>query len=170
MSDGALLKSYADGNLAAFDCLYRRHKNKLFMYVRRQCPTHELAEDIAHDTWLGVIRQSGNYSPSAKFTTWLYRIAHNRLVDLWRKHSAPGYLLIDDLAEQLAAKDQSYLALKELLQSLQALPETQMEALLLKIEGFSHAEIAAITESKQETVKSRLRYATRSLKSMEVQA
>lgn len=160
------MASYAKGHTAAFECLYLRHKGKLFGFLRRQCHNHAIAEELAHDAWIAVINQATNYTSTAKFTTWLFRIAHNRLVDHWRKHANADVLLIDDVIEQLGQDSniERGLEIEELLSNLTALPTNQIEALLLKIEGFSHSEIAEITNTKQETVKSRLRYATAQLR------
>lgn len=172
MSDEALMRAYSKGQVAAFECLYRRHRNRLFAFLRRQCGNPAVAEDLAHDTWMAVINQAGGYRSSARFTSWIFRIAHNRLVDHWRKHGNSVQPLLQEVSDALSTADNSTqgLELAELLKNLQILPSEQIETLLLKIEGFSHAEIADITGSKQETVKSRLRYATKALRtSMEVQ-
>ena len=172
MSDEALMRAYAKGQVAAFECLYRRHRNTLFAFLRRQCGNPAVAEELAHDAWMAVINQAGGYQTSAKFTSWIFRIAHNRLVDHWRKHGNSVQPLLQEVSDALSVADHSSqtLEIADLLKNLERLPSEQIEALLLKIEGFSHAEIADITSSKQETVKSRLRYATRALRtSMEVQ-
>lgn len=169
MSDGALMAAYAKGQVAAFECLYLRHKVKVFNFLRRQCDIEPIAEELTHDTWMAVINQAGSYQRQAKFTTWLFRIAHNRLVDHWRKHSSSPQLLTAEMLDQIAddrSIGMSAPEIDEIFQSLEHLSEHQLEALLLKIEGFSHEEIAQITGAKQETVKSRLRYATRNLRQL----
>ena len=167
MSDEALIKAYVKGQAVAFECLYLRHKQSLYSFLVRQCTEQSVCEELAHDTWLAVINQATRFTPDARFKTWLYRIAHNRLVDYWRKHPANRTRLLEEVSEaMLATKDNSaeMIELRELLANLDVLSAEQMEALLLKIEGFSHLEIAAITGAKRETVKSRLRYATRHLR------
>jgi RNA polymerase sigma factor (sigma-70 family) len=115
---------------------------------------------------LAVINQAPSYTNTAKFTTWLFRIAHNRLVDHWRKHSNRHTLVLDEVSEQLSHDGNIVrgLEIEELFSNLSVLPAKKIEALLLKIEGFSHSQIAEITNTKQETVKSRLRYATAQLR------
>ncbi len=167
MRDRALIQAYANGNSRAFDELYRRHRTPLLVFLRRQCDSVAICEELAHDAWIAVINQASLYQPSAKFKTWLFRIAHNRLVDHWRKHGRSAGVLFEELNEAaLRRDDQSSreFELNQILNILESLSPKQTEAILLKIEGFSHAEIADITSSKQETVKSRLRYATRHLK------
>lgn len=168
LCDEALMAKYASGNTDAFEHLYLRNKDVLFSFIRRQCNNHEVAEELAHDTWLAVIRQAKNYQAQAQFKTWLYRIAHNRLIDHWRKYGNSTKQLIEEVGNQLLVNTQQEtigsLEVDELFENLKNLTQEQMEALLLKIEGFSHSEIADITNAKQETVKSRLRYAVKHLR------
>lgn len=173
MSDEALMKAYARGRSGAFDCLYLRHKDKLFSFVRRQCGNHAIAEELAHDAWMAVIRQHGSYQPTAKFVTWLYRIAHNRLVDHWRKFGSSANVITEELTDQHSCKSSvtKDIQLTEIFDVLSELPASQLTTMLLKIEGFSRDEISEITSVKPETVKSRLRYAKDSLRElMEVKA
>jgi len=182
MRDDALMLAYANGEAPAFEELYGRHKAGLLAFLRRQCSSVETCEELAHDTWMAVIKQAANYQANesgAQFKTWLYRIAHNRLVDHWRKHGSTAKVLFEELSD-VVSNDQAHnyqasidsnLQLDDLLANLAVLSAEQTEALLLKVEGFSHAEIAEITSTKQETVKSRLRYAAKHLKlSMELYA
>jgi len=76
--------AYAAGDAAAFETLYARHKGGLYRYVLRQCANAGIAEELFQDVWMNVLRARASYVPSAKFTTWLYRIAHNRVIDHWR--------------------------------------------------------------------------------------
>jgi len=162
VSDEVLIVEYAKGNVGAFEDLYRRHKTALFSFLRRQCLDAGIAEELTHDTWLAVIKQASSYQESATFKTWIYRIAHNRLVDYWRKHGRSSYVLLDEVNESINAQDRSSesLELAQLFAQLKNLSDEQTTTMLLKIEGFTYAEIAKITDAKQETVKSRLRYAT----------
>ena len=83
-TDEALMLAYRDGDAAAFEALYARHRAKLFRYLLRQCGRREQADEMFQEIWMSVIRARSNYEVTAKFTTWLYRIAHNRLVDSYR--------------------------------------------------------------------------------------
>ena len=176
-ADERLIFSYAKGEMRAFDVLYSRHKQPLFNYLRRQSHNDVISEELSHDVWLAVIKQATLFEVKASFKTWLYTIAHNRLVDYWRKAAVSNQVLFDDLTAQQNAlnvdsnlefsiQDRSLelLEIEQLLSVLTVLSTEQMTALLLKIEGFSQAEIAEITQVKQETVKSRLRYATKRLR------
>ena len=82
--DEDLMLSYAAGDAAAFDALYARHKGGVYRYLVRQCAHAGTADELFQDVWMNVIRVRTSYEPTAKFTTWLYRIAHNRLIDHWR--------------------------------------------------------------------------------------
>jgi RNA polymerase sigma-70 factor (ECF subfamily) len=167
MTDEALMAAYALGNAQAFEQLYKRYKRGLFVFLHRQCSNASVCEELAHDTWMAIIRQSASYEKSAQFKTWLFRIGHNRLVDHWRKYGSSASVLFEELRDSLSieqAEIDSQMQVAELLSNLESLSPEQTEALLLKIEGFSHAEIADITNAKQETVKSRLRYAAKHLR------
>ena len=80
MSDEQLKLRCRSGDFAAFEQLYHRHKNPLYRYIYRQCGDEELTRDMVQDVWLNIHKACGSYVPSAKFTTWLYRIAHNRII------------------------------------------------------------------------------------------
>ena len=168
LSDENLMRAFASGRSRAFDTLYARHRVPLFNFLRRQCGSEAVAEELAQDAWMAVIRGSSNYSPKAKFTTWLYRIAHNRLVDYWRKFGPTANVVTEELTDIYASKDRSSqdASLHELLAQLAELPQEQLTTLLLSIQGFSREEISEITAAKPETVKSRLRYAKARLKSL----
>jgi RNA polymerase sigma-70 factor (ECF subfamily) len=172
-SDESLMLAYQKGDSIAFEVLYMRHKDQLFNFLFYSCRQYQLVEDLAHDTWLSVIRSVENYRPVATFRTYLYRIARNHLIDHWRRK---GQYTVGEVEynEQLhlessgqAALPQNAAYLKEILEAINRLPKEQREAFLLRQEGFSQQEIAEITNCKPETVKSRVRYATKSLRSME---
>ena len=172
-SDEDLMLAYAAGDAAAFDALYSRHKGGVYRYLLRQCRQGGVPEELFQDVWMNLIRARASYAPTAKFTTWLYRLAHNRLIDHYR---AGGHLTLvsadDDAHEELVAalpaarsdEPQARAENRELGERLRtavaALPPAQREAFLLQQEGgLSLAEIAELTGVGAETVKSRLRYA-----------
>ena len=169
--DEALMLAYRDGEAAAFDLLYNRNRGKLYRYLARQVP--HCADELFQDTWMRVINARADYTVTAKFSTWLFRIAHNRLMDYFR---AQGRSLIEftdpqgddgpalDPAAPTTAEPDALLARKDLAQQILAalaqLPAAQREAFLLSEEGgLSLAEIGIATGVSQETAKSRLRYA-----------
>jgi RNA polymerase sigma-70 factor (ECF subfamily) len=174
-TDEQLMLAYRDGNAAAFDDLYARHKGRLFRYVLRGVRTRALAEELYQEIWIRVVEARSRYTPSARFTTWLYTIAHNRMVDHWRRKELavmPGgdedgdgsHLGVDASADP-ARRAESRQALARFAAALEALPHAQREAFLLHEEGgLSAPEIAAATGADPEAVKSRLRYAWQKLK------
>jgi RNA polymerase sigma-70 factor, ECF subfamily len=175
-ADESLMLAYAAGDAAAFDALYARHRGGVYRYLVRQCGS-TTADELFQDIWMSVIRARTGYSPTAKFTTWLYRIAHNRLVDHWRGSDHRGLFVVgasgetDGDDDPLAAipapsadEPEVRARTRELGERLRlavaSLPPAQREAFLLQQEGgFSLAEIADLTGAGVETVKSRLRYA-----------
>src|SRR5882724_3756223 len=90
-SDEQLMLAYAAGDATAFDALYGRHKGPLFRFVLRSVKGRAQAEEIFQDVWMRAVEARSRYEPRAKFTTWLYTIAHNRIVDYWR---AKGLTLV----------------------------------------------------------------------------
>ena len=164
------MMGYQEGNAAAFDVLYARHKGGLYRYVLRQLNNQpEIANEIFQDIWMKLIKARMRYQPSAKFSTYLYHMAHNRLVDYWRsekKHKQ--HISYEDTHEDESAGPHNELqqqqVQQEIKQAIAQLPEEQRSAILLKEEGLlSLAEIAEITGVNRETVKSRLRYALKRL-------
>jgi len=174
--DEALMSAYAAGDARAFEALYGRHKGPLFRYVLRSVKSRGEAEELYQDVWAKVIEARERYQPTAKFTTWLYTIAHNRLVDHWRTRGLATVSLDEEgdaaaidppappsaepervaVATQLAARFEAALA---------ALPLAQREAFLLHHEGeLTAAQVAAATGTNEEAAKSRLRYAMNKLR------
>jgi len=177
--DEALMLAYAAGNAGAFDALYARHRGGVYRYLVRHCGNAGTADELFQDVWTNVIRARAAYAPSAKFATWLYRIAHNRLVDHWRTHGRAEFVATGgdgDAADPLAcvpgargdepevragAREQA----ARITVALTRLPAEQREAFLLHQEGgLELADIAALTGAGIETVKSRLRYALAKLR------
>jgi RNA polymerase sigma-70 factor, ECF subfamily len=162
---------YRDGDLAAFEMLYRRHKDPLYRYLLRGCAHAESAAEMFQDVWAGLVRSRAGYEPRARFGAWLYRLAHNRLIDHLRlQPRAPLPLeeeLIPAAAEHERPEAQALAGERgqRLRQALAALPAEQREAFLLHEEaGLTLEEIAEVSGVGRETVKSRLRYALAKLR------
>ena len=167
--DEQLMLAYRDGDAAAFEKLYARHRARLYRFVLRSVKSRAIGEELFQEVWLRVIEARGRYTPQAGFTTWLYTIAHNHLVDHWRKRGLTLVALeADDVpgtSPDPAEQAQGRQSLERFAAALQALPPLQREAFLLHEEGeLSVAEIAAATGTNEEAAKSRLRYATAKLK------
>jgi RNA polymerase sigma-70 factor (ECF subfamily) len=173
--DEELMLAYRDGNAGAFDTLYARHRGPLFRYVLRGVKARPVAEELYQEIWMRVIESRNRYAPSARFSTWLYTIAHHRLVDHWRARGL-AVVSIDDeegaVPEPAAAPSsephriaEARETLDRLAAAIAALPLAQREAFLLHHEGdLTVAEIAAATGTNEEAAKSRLRYAMGKLK------
>jgi len=87
LSDERLMLAYRDGDTAAFEALYTRYRSRLYRHLAHQCGDARLAEEFYQDIWLKVINARADYEPLAKFSTWLYRIAHHRLIDHYRQQA-----------------------------------------------------------------------------------
>jgi len=167
--DEELMLAYGRGDAGAFETLYKRHRGPVYRFVLRAIKNRSTAEELFQEVWIRVIEARSRYAPQARFTTWLYTIAHNLLVDHWRRK---GLTLVQLDEEQLVAapdnparQAEAREALTRLLQAIESLPAAQREAFLLHEEaGLSVAEIAAATGTNDEAAKSRLRYAMAKLK------
>jgi RNA polymerase sigma-70 factor (ECF subfamily) len=84
ISDETLMLAYAAGDAGAFDRLYERHRGGVYRYVLRHVGNAGLADELFQDVWMNAIRARASYAPTAKFSTWIYTLAHHRLVDHWR--------------------------------------------------------------------------------------
>ena len=176
-SDESLMCRYRDGDATAFDTLYHRHKGGVFRYLLRQCGNRATAEELAQEIWLNLIRAHERYTDSAKFTTYLYTLAHNRLIDHYRKHQRQ---LVDCFTDNDATDIENIAALSryepeqemnrdsqqtQILTAIANLPAPQREAFLLREESnLPLQDIATVTGVGVETAKRRLRYAVASLR------
>ncbi len=177
ITDEALMLRYRDGDAAAFEALYERHRGGLYRYFLRQTGERGRAEELFQDVWVNIVHARRRYQPSAKFSTYLYRLAHNRLIDDYRRRrgrvpvsfddpDCPGEETLPDPrgpepARELERREQT----ERLLAALAALPEAQREAFLMHEEGgLTLDQIAAAMGVGFETAKSRLRYAVARLR------
>ena len=178
-TDESLMLAYARGNALTFEALYARHRSGVYRYLLRNCGNVASAEEFFQDVWTSVIRARTTYMPTARFASWLYTLAHHRIVDHWRASEQATLVAIDDDAEpapamalqsppdhephEQASRREAGIRLRA---ALSALPPAQRDAFLLQHEGgLSLSEIAQLTGVGTETVKSRLRYAIAKLRS-----
>lgn len=174
--DGQLMCRYADGDVAAFDTLYERHRVRLWRFLRRLLVDESVTADVFQETWARVVTAADRYRPTAPFGAWLYRIAHNCCADHWRRsgRQAQREVAADDdwLAAMPDCEDPGPAVLAIRQQSLEALssaldqlPDAQRATFLMYVEGgLSLAEIASVTGVGPEAAKSRLRYAAAKLR------
>ena len=165
-SDETLMRRYAAGEAAAFAPLYARHKDGVWRYLLRGSQNEASTAELFQEVWASVVKSRASYQPTARFATWLYRLAHNRLVDHWR--AAKPHDELDEAAQELAGHACETPAARavqseqgnRLLAALAGLAPEQREAFLLQAEGGLSLEDIATTQGVgRETVKSRLRYA-----------
>jgi RNA polymerase sigma-70 factor, ECF subfamily len=182
-TDENLMVRFGRGEAAAFEFLYRRHESRVFRYLQRNVKNEATANDLMQEVWFAVVRGAANYQPTAKFTTWLFTIAHNRTVDMIRANHRLQSLDAGDHADPEASSPLERLAIEAkleplaqvqsqdeaaaLLGAVAQLPAEQRSAFLLQAEGdLSVEEIAHATGASFETVKSRLRYARAKLRQL----
>jgi len=172
--------AYAQGDATAFEQLYSRHERAVYRFLLRSVKIPAVAEDLLQDVFVGVIGAAGRYVPQAQFTTWLYRVARNRLIDHWRAHEPEVVRGLEsddeegfDPIEGLAAQENSQpenIAMdraraRDFVCAVQDLPAAQREAFLLHAEaGLTLEQIGEIAGCERETVKSRYRYACAKLR------
>lgn len=176
VTDEQLMLQYAKGDAAAFQQLYEKHKGGLFRYCLRQLKNQAIAEECFQEIWMKIINSRVNYQPKALFTTYLYRIAHNHVIDIVRKNKkVQAEVELDEVTNNEAVEKDKDITTEiiqenrqtELRRQIESLPVEQKTALLLKLDaGLSLEEISNILDCGRETIKSRLRYATAKLREM----
>ncbi len=189
--DDALMAAFAAGDARAFDRLYERHHQALYRFVRRLLGPQGSAQldEVFQDTWLRVVQSRGRWQAdgAAQFRTWLFTVAHRRVIDHWRRsgrevsldqdagEDAPPFEPTDTPwsgwpaagAGGTAQEDRLFwrAAGQRLLDCLEQLPPAQKAVFLLHHEdGFSVDEAAQMLALGFETAKSRLRYAMTKLR------
>lgn len=186
--DEILMLQYARGDIAAFERLVERHRQPMFGYLCRMLGNRELAEDTFQEVFLRVIHSRRRYRKSAKFSTWLYKIAHNSCVDVFRREKLRKMDSLDEptantgnegmLQDVLASGDpgpDEMLQRRQLSDMLKAcvgrLPPEQREVFVLRqYQDLPFKEIAQCIRTSESTVKSRMRYALRNLRTMLVES
>lgn len=176
VSDEQLMLRYRDGDAAAFEELYGRHRGGVFRYVLRQVGLRSASEEIFQEIWIKIVTSRLRYRVEARFATFLYHVAHNCVMDHFRRKTPLHLISLDDdedAGHQVAGPERDQperaAALRQstarLLNALAMLPAEQRDAFLLHEEGgLTLEEIAEVTAVGRETVKSRLRYALAKLR------
>jgi len=173
LTDEKLVRLFENGNSKAFEVLLLRYKSKVFAYIFLFVRNRELTEDIFQDTFIKVIQtiQQGKYVESGKFLAWINRIAHNLIIDYFRREknentfSADGveYDILNDAKlseksiEDILSNEQ---VLRDVVQLVDSLPESQQSVVRMRFfEGLSFKEIAEKTDVSINTALGRMRYA-----------
>jgi RNA polymerase sigma-70 factor, ECF subfamily len=179
-TDEMLMVRYQRGDAQAFAELVRRHSRTVYNFVFRQLREPSLAEDVTQDVFLRVVQNASEFKHEARFSTWLYSITRNLCVDQQRRQSHRRHASLDvrpagsaegapplgdsvadphpRASAERAAESSEMLA--SILRAMESLPEEQREVFLLReVARLPFREIAEITSTPENTVKSRMRYA-----------
>ncbi|NLN30505.1 MAG: sigma-70 family RNA polymerase sigma factor [Bacteroidales bacterium] len=173
ISDYELIQRFVNGEQSCFDQIIHRHKNKVFAYISLYIRDQALAEDIFQDTFVKVIQsvKRGRYQDNGKFVSWVMRIAHNLIIDHFRRVKQMNTIsnneyesdlfnsrkLSDSTIEDNLIKRQIQ---KDVRKMISYLPDDQREVVILRhYAGLSFKEIADITNVSINTALGRMRYA-----------
>ncbi|HWA71263.1 MAG TPA: RNA polymerase sigma factor [Polyangiaceae bacterium] len=179
-TDEMLMVRYQRGDAQAFAELVRRHSRTVYNFVFRQLRESSLAEDVTQDVFLRVVQNAGEFKHEARFSTWLYSITRNLCVDQQRRQSHRRHASLDvrppgapegapPLGDSVAdphprasaeRSAESSEVLASILRAMESLPDEQREVFLLReVAQLPFREIAEVTGTPENTVKSRMRYA-----------
>jgi RNA polymerase sigma factor (sigma-70 family) len=173
ISDYELILRFIRGEQSCFEQLIHRHKNKVFAYISLYIRDQALAEDIFQDTFLKVIQsvKSGKYSDNGKFLSWVMRIAHNLIIDHFRRTKQMNTISNDNYESDLFNSKQfaednvedgivKRQIQKDIRNMIGHLPDDQREVVILRYYAdLSFKEIADITGVSINTALGRMRYA-----------
>lgn len=170
--DASLVSSYIKGNEKALETLILRHKQKIYSFIYSKVYDRDVAEDVFQDTFIKVIRtlKRGAYNEEGKFLPWVMRIAHNLVIDYFRKNNRlPKFNNTNDFnifsvlsdsslnAENSLIKEQVETDVRRLVDEL---PDDQRDVLLMRMyEDLSFKEISDKTGVSINTALGRMRYA-----------
>lgn len=179
LTDAQLVSSYLDGSEYALEQLINRHQLQIFNFINFKINDRDTSEDLFQDTFIKVIRtlKSGAYNEEGKFLPWVMRIAHNLVIDHFRKSNRIPtvgnkedfdiFQIISDKspnAESTLVQEQ---VLKDLQKLIQELPEDQKEVLIMRLyRDMSFKEIAENTNVSINTALGRMRYAIINLRKL----
>lgn len=180
LSDQSLIQRYISGDEQSLEILIHRHKNRVYGYVLMVVKDRQLADDIFQDTFIKVINtlKAGTYKEEGKFLQWVMRIAHNLVIDHFRKakripiveHKRNDYDLFDTIrildssVEDRIITEQIHADLRKL---IELLPDEQKEVLKMRHYGkMSFKDIADVTDVSINTALGRMRYALINLRKM----
>jgi len=172
ISDQELVRQYLSGKDSAFEILLDRHRNKVFTHIYIKVRDRDLAEDIFQETFIKVINtlKAGRYNEEGKFKPWMMRIAHNLVIDHFRRNKKmpqvreteefSPFAVIDNgdmQADDRMVEDQIHADVRSL---VALLPDEQREVVIMRhYKGMSFKDIADTTEVSINTALGRMRYA-----------
>lgn len=178
LDDFALVQEFIDGNHDALEVLISRHRNRVYTYIFMVVKNHALADDVFQETFIKVIKslKKGRYTDNGKFVSWVIRIAHNLIIDHYRKEKYLGTISNEDSesdlfnspkysdrnVEDLMINEQ---IIREVRYLIEELPQDQREVVELRhFKGLSFKEISEITGVSINTALGRMRYALLNLR------
>ncbi len=173
LSDNELVQLYLNGEYSSLELLISRYKDKIFSYILVNVKNYHLAEDIFQDTFIKVVRSLnlGKYTDNGKFISWVMRIAHNLIIDHYRREKNLNIVsndgsdvdlfnsskFSDENIEDMMINDQ---ILREVRVLVDELPDDQKQVVLMRhYQGLSFKEIADQTDVSINTALGRMRYA-----------
>ena len=178
-SDQDLVKSYMNGDESSFDVLLRKHKDKVFAFILSKIKNYNLAHDVFQDTFVKVINslKNGNYNEEGKFVPWVMRIAHNLVIDHFRRQSkkrsvSPNedFDIFDIIKDPNLNIEQDMISeqiFKDVRNLIDKLPNDQKEVVVMRYyKVLSFKEIAASTGVRINTALGRMRYAVMNLRKL----
>ncbi len=179
LDDSVLVSNYIDGNERALEILILRHKQRIYSFIYSKVQDRDVSDDIFQDTFIKVINtlKLGKYNEEGKFLPWIMRIAHNLIIDFFRKgNRMPTFQNTDEFdifsvlgdntlsAENQIIQSQIYADVRKLVEEL---PEDQREVLMMRIfKDMSFKEISEQTSVSINTALGRMRYALINLRKM----
>ena len=180
MTDEELAMSYVNGNNKAFDLLLERNQSRLFSYILFIVHDRSMAEDLFQETFVKIISKlhEGKYSSSGKFVSWMLRIAHNAVMDWYRRQKNEKTMevynendLYGDSTSVLDANIENHFVKEQVLRDVQRmmnlLPITQREVVFMRFyQDLSFKEIAELTNVSINTALGRMRYAVMNMRRM----
>lgn len=174
INDEQLMLAFASNDSNSFEILYSRHKDAVYRYFLRHTRNEEISQELHQDLWMKIIKGKSSYQVKAKFTTWLYSLAHNRLVDWYRRNNLEQQsfenkeeeTLIDGVTKWNPEDELQSRRLSERLKiCISRLPYEQREIFLLHQEAaLTIPAIAEMLQEAVEKIKSRYRYAISKLR------
>ena len=179
LSDKELVEKYLSGDNISFEILLIRYKSRVFSFIMSKVKNRDISEDLFQDTFIKVINslQKGKYNEEGKFLPWMMRIAHNLVIDHFRKLSkmrnirpTDEFNIFDILTDSSMGQDEEMIRKRvheDLNMLIQDLPEDQMEVLKMRyFDDMSFKEIATITKVSINTALGRMRYALINLRNL----
>jgi RNA polymerase sigma-70 factor (ECF subfamily) len=183
LDDSVLIKMYVEGNESAFETLLFRYKDRIFRYIQLKIKDSTLSNDIFQDTFVKVINtlKAGNYNEEGKFLPWAQRIAHNLIIDHFRKQNKVRMISESSSFDEeysifykIASEEKNYLEARsyeelesQMINLIQFLPKVQREIVEMRIfQDMSFKEIADFENVSINTALGRMRYALINMRKM----